>query len=201
MIPTLLWFDLNENNVSVWCSWHRTAYAAVYSNIVIILYFLLFYWWFPLFWSFVMRIKRQKQTNMQIGSNINSICTVSWILWNSRGPPHDDFIICKLDEYIYTLHKPLVMPNIFIIDNRSLSLTPFKPQAFEILMSKSSIFFKKKPGAWLIGALVPLKSINVVSVGCYRVCCLSVPLPHTSQRASMHTRKMICDASRTPETQ
>ncbi len=42
---------------------------------------------------------------MQISSNINSISTISWILWHSRGPPHDDVIICKLDEYIYTPHK------------------------------------------------------------------------------------------------
>ncbi len=34
-------------------------------------------------------------------------------------------------------------PNIFLIYSRSLSLSLFKPQAFEILMSKSSIFFKK----------------------------------------------------------
>ncbi len=79
---------------------------------------------------------------MQISSNINSISTISWILWNSRGPPHDGVIICKLDEYIYTPHKLLVMPNIFLIYSRSLSLRPFKPQAFEILMSKSSIFLK-----------------------------------------------------------
>ncbi len=55
----------------------------------------------------------------------------------------DDVIICKLDEYIYTPHKLLVMLNIFIIYGRSLSLSPFKPQAFEILMSESSIFSKK----------------------------------------------------------
>ncbi len=40
--------------------------------------------------------------------------------------------ICKLDEYIYTPHKLLVMPNTFLIYSRSLFLTPFKPQAFEI---------------------------------------------------------------------
>ncbi len=56
----------------------------------------------------------------------------------------DDVIICKSDEYIYTPHKLLVMPNIFLIYSRSLSLTPFKPHAFEILMSKSSIFSTKK---------------------------------------------------------
>ncbi len=80
---------------------------------------------------------------MQISSNINSIYTISWILWNSRGPPHDDIIICNLDEYIYTPHKLLVMPNIFLIYSSSLSLTPVNPQAFEVLMSKSSIFSKK----------------------------------------------------------
>ncbi len=35
------------------------------------------------------------------------------------------------------------MPNIFLIYSRYLSLSPFKPQAFEILMSKSSIFPQK----------------------------------------------------------
>ncbi len=80
---------------------------------------------------------------MQITSNINSISTISWILSNSRGPPPDDVIICKLDEYIYTPHKLSFMPNIFLIYSRSLSLSLFKPQAFEILMSKSSIFLQK----------------------------------------------------------
>ncbi len=79
---------------------------------------------------------------MQISSNVNSISTISWIIWNSRGPPHDDVIICKLDEYIYTPHKLLVKPNIFLIYSISLSLTPVNPQAFEILMSKP-----KNPGA------------------------------------------------------
>ncbi len=55
----------------------------------------------------------------------------------------DVVIICKVDEYIYTPHKLSVMPNIFLIYSRSLSLSPFKPQAFEILTSKSSIFSKK----------------------------------------------------------
>ncbi len=55
-----------------------------------------------------------------------------------RAAPDD--VICKLDEYIYTPHKLSFMPNIFLIYSRSLSL--FKPQAFEILMSKSSIFSK-----------------------------------------------------------
>uniref|UniRef100_A0A672MGK1 C2H2-type domain-containing protein n=1 Tax=Sinocyclocheilus grahami TaxID=75366 RepID=A0A672MGK1_SINGR len=36
-----------------------------------------------------------------------------------------------------------LMPNIFLIYSRSLSLSPFKQQTFEILMSKSSIFSKK----------------------------------------------------------
>ncbi len=80
---------------------------------------------------------------MLISSNINSISTISWILWKLKGPPPDAVIICKLDEYIYTPHKLLVMPNIFLIYSRSISLTPFKPQAFEILMPKSSIFSKK----------------------------------------------------------
>ncbi len=51
--------------------------------------------------------------------------------------------MCKLDEYIYTPHKLLAMPNIFLIYSWSLSLTPVKPQAYEILISKSSIFSKK----------------------------------------------------------
>ncbi len=48
------------------------------------------------------------------------------------------------------------MPNIFIIYSRSLSLRPFKPQAFEILMSKSSISLKKKlaPKGLIQGAYV-----------------------------------------------
>ncbi len=63
-------------------------------------------------------------------------------------PTADDVIICKSDEYIYTPQKLLPMPNIFLIYSRSLSLTPFKPHAFEILMSKSSIFSTtKKTGA------------------------------------------------------
>ncbi len=78
---------------------------------------------------------------MLISSNINLISTISWILWKLKGPPPDAVIICKLDEYIYTPHKLLAMPNIFLIYSRSISLTPFKPQAFEILMPKSSIFF------------------------------------------------------------
>ncbi len=84
---------------------------------------------------------------MQISSNINSISTISWILLNSKGPPHYGVIICKLDEYIYTPHKLLVMPNIFLIYSRSLSLTSFKPQAFEILMSKKSSIFVQKTQA------------------------------------------------------
>uniref|UniRef100_A0A672REJ2 Elongation factor 2-like n=1 Tax=Sinocyclocheilus grahami TaxID=75366 RepID=A0A672REJ2_SINGR len=45
--------------------------------------------------------------------------------------------------YMYAPHNLSVMPNIFLIYIRSLSLSPFKLQAFEILMSKSSIFPKK----------------------------------------------------------
>ncbi len=67
-------------------------------------------------------------------------------IMNLRWPPPDDVRICKLDEYIYTPHKLSVMLNIFLMYSRSLSLSPFKPQAFEILMSKSSIF-PKIPGA------------------------------------------------------
>ncbi len=48
------------------------------------------------------------------------------------------------------------MPKIFLIYSRSLSLIPFKPQAFEILISKSSIFSTKKtlaPSAgWYTGS-------------------------------------------------
>jgi len=77
---------------------------------------------------------------MQKSSNINSISTISWILWNSRGPPHDDVIICKLDEYIYTPHKLSVMPNICLMYSRSLSLTPFK-----LLKYWCQHFFHKNP--------------------------------------------------------
>lgn len=57
----------------------------------------------------------------------------------------DDIIMCKLKEYTYTPHKHLA--NIFLIYSKPPFLSPFKPQAFEILMSKSSIFSKTKPGA------------------------------------------------------
>ncbi len=55
-----------------------------------------------------------------------------------RGSAPDDIIICKLDEYIYTPHKLSVMPNIFLIYSRSLSLTPFKPSFWN---------FSQNPGA------------------------------------------------------
>ncbi len=42
----------------------------------------------------------------------------------------DDVIICKLDEYIYTPNKLLVMPKIFLIYSISLSLNPFQATSF-----------------------------------------------------------------------
>ncbi len=43
----------------------------------------------------------------------------------------------------YNGGQAVSVKNILLVYSRSLSLTPFKPQAFEILMSKSSIFSKK----------------------------------------------------------
>ncbi len=34
MFPTLLWFDLNKNNLSAWRSWHRRAHAVYVQRIL-----------------------------------------------------------------------------------------------------------------------------------------------------------------------
>ncbi len=142
IIPWILLMNWSKSRLLVTC-------VLLLYSIVIILFFLLFYCWFPLFWSFCNEDKKTKNNNIQISLNINSISTISWILWHSTGPRPDDAILCILDEYIYTQHKLSVMPNFFLIYSKSLYVTPVKPQAFEILINldQNPAFFPKKPGA------------------------------------------------------